>query len=116
MTLDITGVNATAWDTQGEMGYWLAIGLGKTVMKNSDIILCQFKYTGNTATDKFLCQDRNATGYFLPPLDTIDNVDDVDTTLTMTTVGSQKTAQLTAVFERLLDTFDTANDLRLKKD
>ena len=34
----------------------------------------------------------------------------------MTTVGSQKTAQLTAVFERDLDTLDAANDFRLKKD
>ena len=116
MTLDITGVNATAWDTQGEMGYWLAVGFGKTVMKNSDIILCQYKYTGNTVTDKFLCSDRNATGYSLPPLDGIDNVDDISTAFNLVTVGSQKTAQLTVVFERNLDTLDSANDFRMKKD
>ena len=104
VTLDITNVNMTAWDTQGEMGYWVGIGFGKTVMKNSDIILCQYKYTGNSATDKFLCSDRNATGYSLPPLDAIDNVDDISTNFVMTTVGNLKTAQLTAVFERNLDT------------
>ena len=98
------------------MGYWLSVGFGKTVMRNSDIILCQYKYTGNTATDKFLCSDRNATGYFLPTLDAVDNCDDISTGFTMTTVGNQKTAQLTVVFERDLDTLDLVNDFRMKKD
>ena len=34
----------------------------------------------------------------------------------MTTVGNQKTAQLTVVFERDLDTLDLVNDFRMKKD
>ncbi len=44
-------------------------------MLNSDVILCQFKYTGNSNVDKFLCSDRNATlGHGLPVEDTSDDV------------------------------------------
>ena len=40
VTLTIANVDASAWDTQGEMGYWIGIGFGQTVMANSDIVLC----------------------------------------------------------------------------
>jgi hypothetical protein len=114
MKLIIDNVNATAWDNQGEMGYWVGVGFGKTVMAGSDIVLCQFKNTGNTAVDKFLCQDRNATGRGLPPVDAVDNIFDNATAVTFTTVGSLKLAKLEATFDRLLDTFDTKDDIRLK--
>ena len=72
MTLTIINVNATAWDSQGEQGYWLSVGFGKTVMIGSDIVLCQLKFTNNTAVDKFLCSDRYATGRSLPLEDDLD--------------------------------------------
>jgi hypothetical protein len=61
VTLKVNTVDASTWDTQGEMGYWLGIGFGETKMLNSDIVLCLFKYTNNANVDKFLCQDSNAT-------------------------------------------------------
>ena len=84
-------------------------------MANSDIVLCQFKHTGNSAVDNFLCSDRKATGRSLPPVDPIDNVDDVETTATYSTVDSKRVAALTATFDRLLDTMDTDGDLRLRQ-
>ena len=84
-------------------------------MAGSDIVLCQLKYTGNTAVDKFLCSDRKASGRGLPAEDSIDNVDDIDTDVTITTVDSKKSAVLIATFDRLLDTQDSVNDERLKQ-
>ena len=84
-------------------------------MAGSDIVLCQLKYTGNTAVDKFLCSDRKASGRGMPAEDSIDNVDDIDTDVTITTVDSKKSAVLVATFDRLLDTQDSVNDERLKQ-
>ena len=96
MSLSIQNVNATTWDTQGEMGYWVGVGFGTTAMAGSDIVLCQFKHTGNNAVDKFLCSDRKATARALPAEDPLDNVDDINTAITYTTVGGVKYAALTA--------------------
>ena len=113
MTLTKSNIDASTWDTQGEMGYWLGVGFGKGEMAGSDIVLCEFLYTNNAATDKFKCTDRKATGNSLPPTD-LDNVDDVDTAATYTTNGSgKKIASLSATFERILDTLDTAGDIVL---
>ena len=114
VTLTIADVDATTCDTQGEMGYWLGIGFGTPWMLGSDIVLCQFKHTGNSAVDKFLCSDRKASGHWLPAEDSIDNVDDISTAATITTVGSKKVAILVATFDRLLDTLDSVNDERLR--
>jgi hypothetical protein len=84
-------------------------------MAGSDIVLCQLKYTGNSAVDKFLCIDRKASGRGLPAEDSIDNVDDIDTDVTITTVDSKKKGTLVATFDRLLDTLDSVNDERLKQ-
>ena len=84
-------------------------------MAGSDIVLCQLKYTGNTAVDKFLCSDRKASGRGMPAEDFIDNVNDIDTDVTITTVDSKKSAVLVATFDRLLDTMDSVNDERLKQ-
>ena len=40
MKFIINNVDATSWDNQGEMGYWVGVGFGKTVMTGSDIVLC----------------------------------------------------------------------------
>jgi DOMON domain len=114
MKLVINNVNATAWDNQGEMGYWLSVGMGKTVMNGSDIVLCSFKNTGNPTVDKFLCTDRYSTGHVIPTEDTVDNVYDNATTVSFTTSGSLKLAHLEATFDRLLDTADPGNDIQLK--
>ena len=114
VTLKVNTVDASTWDTQGEMGYWLGIGFGETKMLNSDIVLCLFKYTNNANVDKFLCQDSNATvKYSQPVLDAMDNIDNEVTVFSM---GANKKADLQVTFERLLDTLDTANDYKMKKD
>ncbi len=114
VTLTIENVDSTNWDTQGEMGYWLGIGFGNLWMAGSDIVLCQLKYTDNSAVDKFLCSDRKSSGHSMPAEDSIDNVDDISTSVTITTVNSKKNAVLVATFDRLLDTQDSVNDERLK--
>jgi hypothetical protein len=55
VSLTITGVNATSWlaNTQGDLGYWVGIGFGSQVMGTTDIVLCEFHYTGNPAVDQF---------------------------------------------------------------
>jgi hypothetical protein len=73
-------------------------------MLNSDIVLCQFRHTGNNAVDKFLCSDRKGIGRTMPAEDTQDNIDDIDTQATYTTVNGKKMATLFVSFDRLLDT------------
>jgi hypothetical protein len=46
-------------------------------MVGSDIVMCQFKFSGESAQDVFICTDRYASAYAIPPLDTTDDVDDV---------------------------------------
>ena len=57
ITLKIEDVDASSWDDTGQMGYWMAIGFGKSVMLNSDIIICKYKYTNNFFNDGFTCSD-----------------------------------------------------------
>ena len=40
VSLTIGNVDASSWDLQGEMGYWLGVGFGTTGMTGSDIVLC----------------------------------------------------------------------------
>ncbi len=96
------------------MGYWLGIGFGETKMLNSDIVLCLFKYTNNANVDKFLCQDSNATVKYSQPV--LDSKDNIDNEVTVFSMGANKKANLEVTFERLLDTLDTANDYKMKKD
>ena len=44
--LIMNNVDATTWNSQGEMGYWIGIGFGSAIMDGSDIVICQFKNTG----------------------------------------------------------------------
>ena len=108
VTLKADNVDASTWDNQGEMGYWMGIGFGQTVMLNSDIVLCLFKYTNNAAVDKFLCQDSNATVKYSQPV--LDAKDNVDNEVTVFSMDGNKKASLQVTFERLLDTLDTDND------
>ena len=40
VALTIGNVDASSWDLQGEMGYWIGVGFGTTAMAGSDIVLC----------------------------------------------------------------------------
>ena len=84
-------------------------------MAGSDIVLCQFRHTGNNAVDKFLCSDRKASGRSLPTEDAKDNVDDIETVATYATVNGKKVATLVTSFDRLLDTLDLDGDMRIKQ-
>ena len=97
------------------MGYWVAVGFGTSSMQNADIVLCQFKYTGNSQTDFFMCTDRYSSGYFLPVQDENDNVKDIGTTATFTSVNGKLTGSLSAQFDRPLDTQDIQDDTVLKQ-
>jgi hypothetical protein len=103
MTLSITGVDTSAWTTDGSYGYWLAVGFGTKVMTGSDIVLCALYYTNSGST--FTCDDRSSSGYSRPTLDTTNNVVSYSSS---NTFGSG-TASLSATFTRLLNTEDTTD-------
>ena len=69
INLSVVNVNASAWNNQGETGYWLGIGFGQKLMNGADVVMCAFQYSGNSAVDQFLCTDNTATGYTLPSID-----------------------------------------------
>ena len=115
VALTIGNVDASSWDLQGEMGYWIGVGFGTTAMAGSDIVLCQFRHTGNNNVDKFLCSDRKSSGRSMPVEDAEDNVDDIETIATYATVNGKQIATLKATFDRLLDTLDITNDFKIRQ-
>ena len=79
-TLRMKDYDISSWtSTQGQFGIWLGIGFGKQMMDGSDIVHCQYVFSNNSAVDKFVCNDRYASGRQLPPLDTVRDTVDVDT-------------------------------------
>lgn len=103
ITLRIKNLDYSTWSTQGQDGVWLGIGFGANVMLGTDIIMCQFLYSGKD-TDKFVCTDRMANAYAMPTIDTQDDVHDV---LTQTEYDPvTKTCELAATFKRKIDTKD----------
>ena len=111
VVLRVLDVNYAVWSDQGTDGIWLGIGWGATEMVGSDIVMCNFLYSGVSGSTKFQCTDRYASGYSQPVLDSQDDVDDVSTNKLFDT-GAQ-TVTLEATFERKLDTGD-ANDYYLR--
>eukprot|EP00347_Sterkiella_histriomuscorum_P019931 403339755 len=105
ITLRIKNLDYSTWSTQGQDGVWLGIGFGANVMLGTDIIMCQFLFSGIASTaDKFICTDRVANEYALP---TVDNQDDVDDVLTQVLFDPiTKTCELAATFKRKLNTGD----------
>ena len=81
-------------------------------MTNSDIVQCQFLFSGIAATDNFICSDRFSSGTFNPPLDTVRDTTDVVTTRSYD--DPNKLATLTATFYRKLDTLDVNQDFILR--
>jgi hypothetical protein len=51
VSVTIKDVDTSDWGTQGNMGYWLGIGLGSQTMAGADIIMCAFSFTGEASND-----------------------------------------------------------------
>lgn len=83
-------------------------------MTASDIVICQFRFTGTSSNDQFFCSDYYSQQDGMPDLDSQDNIDDISTQATFSTSGSTKLVTLTATFDRLLDT-SQADDARLRQ-
>ena len=107
VNLKVMKIDYTAWDTTGSFGYWMGLGFNKTVMAESDIVLCRFSYTGQS-TDKCVCTDRFANFNSEPTTDQKDNVKDEGTNLYYETLS--KFAYIECIFSRLLDTSDPTQD------
>ena len=76
-------------------------------MEGSDIIHCQYAFSNNTNVDKFVCNDRYASGRQLPPLDTIRHTSDVDSGFAIRYEEGCFYASFEAVFDRPVNTGDT---------
>lgn len=113
VTLSIQGLDYSSWSNQGQDGVWLGIGFGSQVMVGADMVMCQFTFSGENAADVFICTDRYASAYAIPPLDTTKDVFDVETLKTFNSVT--KTCSLSATFKRKLNTLDTSGqDYKLR--
>ena len=92
----------SSWtSTDGSFGHWVAIGFGTNMMPGADIVMCVFKYRGETADDQFVCYDRFANQRSMPIDDEVNSVVDIDTIKSYNT--GTKRVTLTAVFERPLE-------------
>ena len=69
-------------------------------MANSDIVMCNYRYRGNQATDKFVCNDMFANQRSMPIVDNNNNVDDAGTFNTF--YNSANRATLSVAFEKPL--------------
>ena len=99
-------LNYSTWSTQGTDGVWLGIGFGQQQMAGSDIVMCQFLFSGTTANDNFICSDRYATGDSMPSLDTTNDIVTTGTTRSYNTTSTL--ANLTVTFTRK---FNTGNNV-----
>ena len=68
MTLTIANVDYSGWSSaDGTFGYWVGVGFGYKGMQNSDIVMCYYKYRGqSTADSRFYCYDRFANQRSMP--------------------------------------------------
>ena len=106
VTLKITDLDYSTWSNQGQDGVWLGIGFGELTMAGSDIVMCQFLFSGISASNSFICSDRYSSSYSTPTVDTIRNVEDVDTVKIFN--DGTKLCDLSATFTRKINTGDTA--------
>jgi len=116
VTLRVKNIDFKNWGTSGADGAWVGIGFGGRDMNKVDVVMCEFHFRGTTANDVFLCFDKYASGFGSPTTDTRQDVNDVATEKSYYISNDQttKTATLTAVFDRLLDTKDTTQDYILR--
>jgi hypothetical protein len=110
--LRLKDYDISSWtSSQGSFGIWLGVGFGKTVMDGSDIVHCQYAFSNNSAVDKFVCNDRYASGYQLPPLDSVRNTADVNTNVVIKRqVDGKFMATFEATFDRPVNTGDIVQD------
>lgn len=84
-------------------------------MAGTDIVQCQFLFSGEKANDAFICSDRKANPspdqYELPPVDAVKDVVDVGTMKTFN--EATKKCDLAATFQRKLNTGDK-NDYTMR--
>ena len=106
-TLRMKDVDVTTWTTQGKQGLWLGVGFGKQVMDGSDIVHCQYTYSNQSTVDKFVCNDRYASGYQLPPLDTQRDTIDIDTRIAYKYLGGLNFMTFEAIFDRPCNSGDS---------
>ena len=106
-TLRLNNLNITKWKTQAKDGVWLGVGFGEVVMNKADIVHCQYSFSNNTNVDKFICNDRHASDYVLPPLDTTRNTVDVNTGFALKYIDGCFYANFEAVFDRPCNTGDS---------
>lgn len=85
----------------------MGLGFGKQVMNGSDIVQCHMPYTGNSAIDKFVCNDRYASGQSLPPLDITKSTIDIATGIAKKLTNDNRVlASFEAIFDRPCNTND----------
>ena len=59
-----------SWSDQGNNGLWLGIGFGtQNTMIGSDMVMCKYVFSNNTANDNFVCEDRWGQDNAAPTLD-----------------------------------------------
>lgn len=114
-TLRILSVDITSWKSQGQNGVWVGIGFGQQQMLGSDIVQCHLRFTGDVNVDKFICNDRYASAYSLPPLDTQRDTIDIKTQMNLKPANSfgTKLADFVAVFDRPCNTGDSQDQYLL---
>jgi hypothetical protein len=102
MTLKITNVDYSGWSTtDGSFGYWLGVGFGQSQMSGSDIVMCVYRFRGqSTADSRFYCYDRFANQRSMPIDDARADTTDIETLVSFN--ERTKKASLTAIFERPL--------------
>ena len=80
-------------------------------MVGSDIVHCQYSFSNNSAVDKFICNDRYASAYQLPPLDTVRDTVDINTNvLIKRQTDGRFIATFEATFDRPINTGDVTQD------
>ena len=97
--MKITNVDYSGWSsTDGSFGYWLGVGFGQNQMAGSDIVMCVYRYRGqSTADSRFYCYDRFANQKSMPIDDAHSDTTDIETLVSFNE-GSKK-ATLTAIFD-----------------
>ena len=100
--LQVSNVDMTGWNTQGEIGYWMGIGFGAQNMTNADLVICELLFTGTTSGDQAFCTGYYSTGDGTPSLDTYDNIANNNTVTTYTTVNGVQRGTFQTTFDRVL--------------
>ncbi|CDW76148.1 UNKNOWN [Stylonychia lemnae] len=110
VTLRIKNLSTKDWIIGNNDGVWLGIGLGNTVMRGTDVVMCTYRFSGYAVSDIFACTDRYASAWNEPVIDGTQNVDDISSQRLFNEV--MKLGELAAIFDRSLTTTDTEADFK----